>query len=147
MWGRVCIFRVLRLMVWSVFLFMDSRLTLTYQNLLFLWVLIISPNIDFIGTLRKSRFWRVKVGSRAVKGFRLWGFRGSGVVAFYLVWSHFRNMLSNIFLKLPCWRVRQSWVQGLARIVDSPVHTSQVQAFPVRALQRRVPPWCAEGVE
>ena len=27
----------------------------------FLWVLIINPNIDFIGTLQKSRFWRVKV--------------------------------------------------------------------------------------
>ena len=32
-----------------------------YQNLPFLWVLIINPNIDFIGTLQKSRFWRVKV--------------------------------------------------------------------------------------
>ena len=26
-----------------------------------LWVLIINPSIDFIGTLQKSRFWRVKV--------------------------------------------------------------------------------------
>ena len=38
-----------------------------YPNLpkpIFLWVLIIDPNIDFIGALQKSRFWRVKVGPR-----------------------------------------------------------------------------------
>ena len=38
-----------------------------YPNLpkpTFLWVLIINPNIDFRGTLQKSRFWRVKVGPR-----------------------------------------------------------------------------------
>ena len=29
----------------------------------FSWVLIINPNIDFIGTLQKSRFWRVKVSA------------------------------------------------------------------------------------
>ena len=35
-----------------------------YPNLpkpTFLWVVIINPNIDFVGTLQKSRFWRVKV--------------------------------------------------------------------------------------
>ena len=40
-----------------------------YPNLpkpTFLWVLIINPNIDFIGTLQKSRFWRVKVGVRGL---------------------------------------------------------------------------------
>ena len=39
-----------------------ARNTLTYQNLLLLWVLIISPTMEFIGTLQKSRFWSVKVG-------------------------------------------------------------------------------------
>ena len=35
--------------------------TLTYKNLLFCRFLIINPNMNFIGTLQKSRFWRVKV--------------------------------------------------------------------------------------
>ena len=38
--------------------FYSPRPTLTYQNLLFLW--FINPHIDFVGTLQKSRFWRVK---------------------------------------------------------------------------------------
>ena len=32
----------------------------------FLWVLIINPNVDFIGTLQKSRFWRVEVVTQSV---------------------------------------------------------------------------------
>ena len=38
--------------------------TLTYQTLLFPSVLIINPNMEFIGTRQKSRFWWVKVESR-----------------------------------------------------------------------------------
>ena len=35
---------------------------LNLPNPTFLSVLIINPNIDFIGTRQKSRFWWVKVG-------------------------------------------------------------------------------------
>ena len=41
--------------------------------------LIINPNMEFIGTLQKSRFWWVKVGFRTLSlGFRALG-KDSGV--------------------------------------------------------------------
>ena len=39
-----------------------SASTLTYQNLFLVGVLITSPNMGFVETLQKSRFWRVQVG-------------------------------------------------------------------------------------
>ena len=49
--------------VYAHMIYNDSYIYI-YPNLpipTLLWVLIINPSIDFIGTLQKSRFWRVKV--------------------------------------------------------------------------------------
>ena len=36
------------------------RVYLKLPNPTFLWVLIINPSMEFIGTLQKSRFWEVR---------------------------------------------------------------------------------------